>query len=514
MRRVSNSVLLAWGALAAFVVGSRALTGSFIVDDAYITFRYATQLIDFQEFSFNAGERVLGTTSPLFTFLLAGAYGMGVTPDVSALWIAGAADIVTVAMIAGVVGVNDRPEWAFLTAILIVVSPAYLTYSVSGMETSLYVSLLLIALRCYQVGWAVWGGLAAGLCFLCRPDGALLAALLAIAFSLRNMREASRFVLATTLIAAPWVIFSAFYFGSPIPQSIIAKAADTLPWTVSWTNFANFFSHGHYLVLTALAVPGAAVAWRSGNTAVRVWLVWALCYSAVFLITNAFTYFPWYFIPLLPPYFLCVAASLSYVMRAVGGLEGVASGTWGRAILGSAGAVILILGGWRLATHARFLESLYLSREAIYRSTALELAGIDPSCVVAATEIGTIGYYYPGQILDLVGLVSPEVVGKGTDDVLERSRTRWVVTYDTHLDSDVLESRSFSKTFALVRSTRVAEDRSLQVYERLVTVPCEATRTSSMPVRFPMSSHPGSGAGARTKPLLSRRQNAPWEIPS
>src|ERR1700682_2995626 len=44
-----------------------------LFDDAYITFRYAANVARGFGLVFNPGERVLGTTSPLFTFILAAA---------------------------------------------------------------------------------------------------------------------------------------------------------------------------------------------------------------------------------------------------------------------------------------------------------------------------------------------------------------------------------------------------------------------------------------------------------
>src|SRR5215210_5968342 len=41
------------------------------VDDAYITFRYARNLATGVGFVYNAGERVLGTTTPAYAMLLA-----------------------------------------------------------------------------------------------------------------------------------------------------------------------------------------------------------------------------------------------------------------------------------------------------------------------------------------------------------------------------------------------------------------------------------------------------------
>ena len=43
----------------------------YIYEDAYITFRYAENLASGNGFVFNSGEKVLGTTTPLFAMILA-----------------------------------------------------------------------------------------------------------------------------------------------------------------------------------------------------------------------------------------------------------------------------------------------------------------------------------------------------------------------------------------------------------------------------------------------------------
>ncbi|MCS6911199.1 MAG: hypothetical protein NZM11_11645, partial [Anaerolineales bacterium] len=54
-----------------FLLWLRAHQPPNTVDDAYITFRYARNLIGGAGFVYNVGERVLGTTTPAYTLLLA-----------------------------------------------------------------------------------------------------------------------------------------------------------------------------------------------------------------------------------------------------------------------------------------------------------------------------------------------------------------------------------------------------------------------------------------------------------
>lgn len=54
--------------LMAIIV--RILPGPRIIDDAFITYRYARNILAGNGFVYNPSEHVLGTTTPLYTFLL------------------------------------------------------------------------------------------------------------------------------------------------------------------------------------------------------------------------------------------------------------------------------------------------------------------------------------------------------------------------------------------------------------------------------------------------------------
>lgn len=119
-----------------------------------------------------------------------------------------------------------------------------------------------------------------------------------------------------------------------------------------------------------------------------------------------------------------------------------------------------------------YLETTAAGREKLYATVAAELAALDAHCTVAATEIGTIGYYYPGRVLDLVGLVSPEVIGRPVDTVLVESGARWLVTYDTHFDRIAAQSELFSNLYERRRIVPVGDTRALEIYERRTRAGC------------------------------------------
>ena len=201
----------------------------------------------------------------------------------------------------------------------------------------------------------------------------------------------------------------------------------------------------------------------------RAWTVWALAYLIAMTAANGFTHFPWYFVPLLPIYSALAAEGAEFVLRRIAFRQrDVARRPVPlSATVCTAAAVILsaaLLS--RMTPLKAYLQSAAEGREKLYASVATELAGVDARCTVAATEIGAIGYYYPGRVLDLVGLVSPEVLGRPVNDVLAASHARWLVTYDTHFDRSVVQSDAFSRLFERRSIVRVSDSRMLEVYER------------------------------------------------
>ena len=69
----AGSLLIAVGP-ALLAVALRLLPGPQTTDDAYITFKYVRNLASGLGLTYNPGEHVLGTTTPLYTLSLTGLY--------------------------------------------------------------------------------------------------------------------------------------------------------------------------------------------------------------------------------------------------------------------------------------------------------------------------------------------------------------------------------------------------------------------------------------------------------
>jgi hypothetical protein len=210
-----------------------------IWEDYFITFRYSQNLCDGLGPVYNSGERVHGFTSPLGMLLPALAYlATGRSSYPTALWLF---RIISVAAFSTgglflwrVLRNSARGYFASLTfAVLYIFEAKSVAFSVNGMETGLMLFWLAWALC--QIGsdpgrWVPRGLAWAGLMWT-RPDGCVYIVALALGelfLSRSGHRSLAASFLKSAVLAgvvySPWLAWAWWYYGSPIPQTLLAKA--------------------------------------------------------------------------------------------------------------------------------------------------------------------------------------------------------------------------------------------------------------------------------------------------
>ncbi len=421
--------------ILAVALAARLVPTPRTIDDAFITFRYARNLVAGNGFVFNLGEHVLGTTTPLYTGLLAGLAALTRTQNYPwlALLVNSLSDAATCWWLV-VLGrtLTGRRAVGLAVAALWAVAPMSVTFAIGGMETSVFILLLTFTAWAYVIGRTRWAAVAAGLLLLTRPDGALLVAPLMLDLVVRRGRvrrlpwaEAGLFLAVLT----PWVIFATLYFGSPIPHSLAAK---TLAYRLQpgdatvrlLQHFGTpFFEQlvvgggwvlvGIVLYLVLSVIGGLDILRRQP----RGWvvLVYPWLYFLAFAIANPLI-FRWYLAPPLPFYFLGIVAGLSKLTGDLG--RAVRRGAGARWATGALAvpvlaALALSLNAWTLhpdhGPQQPAPQMAWHLLELYYARVGQALAGqVTPATVVAAGDVGALGYYSHARILDTVGLMSPE----------------------------------------------------------------------------------------------------------
>ena len=263
--------------LAGLIAASRA---AWICDDAYISFRYARNLVDGLGLVFNPGERVEGYTNFLWTIWSALAIRLGVDPR---LWAQGwgiacyGTSIVLLAAnhwsLRKALGISviTLPVGAAIAA----VHEEWIVYATGGLETSCFTLLALIGFLLLAGsdrkagGRPLAAGLVMGLLTLTRPDGMLFAAMAGL-FVLWDVRTPGRAGFVAGLrfaggVAALWLPFTLWrvtYYGDFFPNTYYAKSADLFWITQGWIYVRLFFAK-YWVLLPALPLAWIAVSNRS-----------------------------------------------------------------------------------------------------------------------------------------------------------------------------------------------------------------------------------------------------------
>ncbi|MDI1335428.1 MAG: hypothetical protein PSU94_04515 [Lacunisphaera sp.] len=431
----------ALGALAApllFALASRE-----VWEDYFITYRSSRHLAGGHGLVYQVGEAVHTFTSPLGVLLPALGY-VFTGSDGGALWFLRIVSALALAGTALLVANHARDHgWKRTTLwfalCLGLFEAKVVAFSANGMETGLLV--FFAALTWHELtrpGGLRWRGLAlayAGLMWT-RPDAFVLAGAMTGAWWLFRPRtdtvDSARTwwlrlggaLLLGAALYLPWILWAWQYYGSPVPQTIIAKSALTpgglnigrilaAPFGILVQNTAldGLFTP-IYATTTGWPLPLLIAGRVLARIAAFLWLVPfvprpARAASLTVLLGGIYFHqimpYPWYF----APWTLLGALALAGGGRAmVDRLP--AAGARGLCLLAA-----IIAGGCLLVTVAQTYAARQQQR--IIEEGGRQQIGLwlkehaRPTDRVFLEPIGYIGYYSQLKILDFPGLCAPEV---------------------------------------------------------------------------------------------------------
>ncbi len=379
------------------------------MDDPYITYRYARNLAEGTGFIYNAGERVLGTTTPLYAVLLSlPGRVTGDFPLISTLF-SGAALGALGLLIGRILVQFNEPAAGFVAAFLVVLNP-YLG-DVLGFELNLFQALVFGAYAAYFSNRPNLAALLLGLATLTRGDGLVPAGLILGHHLWIHRRRAWRPLLVFAVVVGVWSVYATWSYGSPFPNTLAAKRAmgESGLWRSLWHGV--FYTGGRYLELSPLflwfALPAFLGARRMFGPDRRILLIagwpvfiflgyWAMGVPAAYN----------YYAGLVP--LLMILTALGTVS-----LTGWVVGKWpalhGNEVRITAMLCIPLLLAVLTPT-VRQLGTEPQPRYTIYKKAGEWLSENTPATAsVGMVEIGIVGFYSKRYIVDVCGLVTPSV---------------------------------------------------------------------------------------------------------
>lgn len=413
---------LGLAALTLIVALAGVIWPSWLSDDAFISFRYAQNLVQGHGLVYNVGERVEGYTNFLWTLMAAGVLWMG--GDV-VLWSHAGGVALGILIVVGTYHVASSligPPWALVAALIVGASQSVLLYTArgSGMETGLFTLLVLLGGGIYltQASLGRWryiiSGLALGLATLTRPEGLLVFALTLIHMPTltRNAggRAALRAALALTLpwlaLVGPFFLWRVLYYGDLLPNTFYAKTGSGLSQLRRGLAYAWEFA----LTLGGPLLLIIAAPWvRDRRMALRSWRSYAVLltfsYSA-YIIAIGGDHFRGerFFVPLIPWFAIMIADGLATAVTASSAIERIS-----RPLL----AIGLVVGGMAALARTASLDTTIRGMDEsvwIWREIGWWLADHTSSdASIAVAGAGAVAFYGQRTAIDMYGLTDRHI---------------------------------------------------------------------------------------------------------
>ena len=220
--------------LALVVYGAQVLSmGSAPADDAFISMRFARNLVEGHGLVYNPGERVEGYTNFLYTVLLAVPYLIGTDPlaFLHGLGIVSGLMVLAAAAALARLLAPERIYAPGLAALVAAGTPFLVAESVMGLETAFFAGLsgLALAALLARPQRPVASGLLFAAAALTRPEGLLvsgLAGLFDLGRIARDPAARRAFLVRWSIVlgvVAAHLTFRILYYGDIVPNTFHAK---------------------------------------------------------------------------------------------------------------------------------------------------------------------------------------------------------------------------------------------------------------------------------------------------
>ena len=427
--RVKWWVVLAAAALVAVVfyliVSYSVFRIGFPLDDSWIHLTYARNLAEHGEWAFRLGERSAGSTAPLWTVLLAIGFLLNLAPY-AWTYLLGWAVLTLLAVCAEQIARKVLPSYTSRVPWvgLFFVFAWHLTWSaVSGMETLLHGLLILAVLGALIAGSRRYLtlGVLTGLSLWVRPDGlTLLGPILFVALLSERSWRLRLIALGKALLGFgslffPYLLFNLALSGNPMPNTFYAKQAEYEAYWLSKTLLERVNDYlwpvlaSPFLVL----IPGA-IGWLIKSIRARNWgalasLIWFLGYIGIYFTRLPAYQHGRYIIPAFP---------IMYLWGMFGLLAFLASPKVHPRVkfLTQITVVVLALAFQFMGARQNAYDIFWIESEMVETAKWVQ-KNLPPTARLAVHDIGALGYYVENPLVDMAGLITPEVVSFIRDEV-------------------------------------------------------------------------------------------------
>ena len=475
-----------------YLYSALAINGvfGFPLDDPWIHLTFAKNLSEYFSFSYFKNEMATaGSTSPIYTLLL--AIGFLVTKNEMILsYFFG----ILMLIFSGIAFYNlsslefAKENYYALIFTAIFVADKWMNFiSVSGMETTMFIFIILACSYYYKKRNVVPFAVFLGLVLWGRPDGVAFIGALAVDYFISiNFSKTDKTIKLFTkkefikigIIAGSFV---AVYFamnlmlsGSLLPNTYNAKLTYYSPEFKSRGDFFKFevwdyFTKGAY---------GIIIVGFFDSVAKTIFDTFKKQYNQnilyiVFIVALVFIYwlklpyahrFGRYMMPIIP--FMIISSGLGFrdLLKIVGGYLNSRNFTIGVYVIISAIILFVTVRNY-LDTKLGYAEECKYINDRQVAAAKWIRDNTNENDIIATHDVGAIGFYSNRKIIDVAGLITPELIKKIDDKNYSTEMTEYLKQHNVSYLAFLREWYRVVNQTPLFTTLEVSPVETMEVYK-------------------------------------------------
>lgn len=414
----------------------------FPLDDPWIHLTFAKNVVNYGSFSYFKNELLTsGSTSPIYTLLAALVFLFFKNEFLISYFLGISFGVLLVYSILKLLqkvipaepGESSRPVQLLGAAAVLFVAlePKLNMINVSGMETSMFIFFAAASLLAYQKSKMILLGIFLGLTLWCRPDGLVVwAAVIGDYFiqeylfrkkTGRNIPEAPKKIIiafsTASIFLIAYFIFNYFLSGSILPNTYSAKLEyyhgnDRVSFLEN--EVIKYFTQSEFSLFWFPFLIGVIGIFRSmfkkEKNNLLVFLLFIFGLIGVYYIKLPFAHrFGRYLMPVIPFYIIIAVSGVKIFFDFISvkfKSAGIPNFLFIIYLIAACG--VLINGNIKEAEEYSFFCKYHNDRHVaagkwLKRNT-------DENAVIATHDIGAIAFYSERKIIDMAGLITPELI--------------------------------------------------------------------------------------------------------
>ncbi|MHA1248253.1 MAG: hypothetical protein ACTSPE_13075 [Candidatus Thorarchaeota archaeon] len=412
----------------------------FALDDSWIHVQYARTIFEGRPWQYSPGHPSTGSTSPLWSLILSPVFVLGYaryTVVNAVITIAVFFYSVSTYLVGKIIySKTERPIASILGMMGYVIVPKNSWLMLSGMELPVLMTILLLSAHLFSDGKdrdPRLVGLLLGLAYLSRPEALVLVGVGVLAWLVhrdttgkspgRVLLDVVEIGMVGVLVAAPWVIHCITVTGYPLPDTFYAKVhpvtpGDVAAWDFWWHIFLTTMP-----MLTVGAIVGVVCAWKGQP---YTW-VYAIALAVLYRLTmpyQALINNTRYLVPVFDLLMITAVLGVSILFDHVPALQV----SLPRGAKTNVATVIVIAFTLMMPLTEGYMYQADLYGNAVKNINEMQVyigkwlkTHTPEDAIIATHDVGAIAYFSDRVIVDLAGLVSPDIC-HGNMTVLDNLR--------------------------------------------------------------------------------------------